>query len=153
MDRFQPFLDELAKVYRFNSLSPDSMGACLISLHENQTSLLFEFDTQLVPNTILISSIVISLPFENRVEILEQCLKGNQLQEETLSCKPDEDLIYLHRRLHPDIQAKELEPILSSFANQILSWRNKIQKMATESPKSHRFPLPPPTFQIPPLKA
>lgn len=152
MNRFQDFLDELAEALQFSSLGPDKWGACLIVMKEEEASLLFEFDDKLVPNTILLSSAIASLPFENRREIFEVCLKGNNKIDETLSCKPDEDVLYLHRRLHPDIRSQELLSLIRIFLEQIKIWRKKMYEMSINPPKPDRYPLPSEPFQIPPFK-
>ncbi len=149
-DPFQLFLNELAEAFEFHSLTPDTEGACLLSLKNAALELLFEFDEQLVPNTILFSTFLCTLPQKNKIDILEACLKGNEQSNATLSCKPDEEVVYLHSRVHPDIRAAELKSWINEFVDQAMAWRKKIEEMEQASPKPHRFPLPPPTFEVPP---
>lgn len=140
---FHRFLEVLADTFDFPNLAPDAHGACLIHQKEHQAYLLFEFDEQLVPNTVLVSSPVLPLPVHNRADILEACLKGNHENLETLSIKNDEGVIYLHRRVHPNIEKEELQHVLDSLLNQIKVWRQKINDLSTQPPQSHRFHLPP----------
>lgn len=145
---FYSFLQELAEALSFPSLVPDNQGACLLHFHEKDHSILFEFDDQLVPNTILMSSPLCLLPEENRLEILESCLKGNQEMDETLSCKPDDFFLYLHRRVYPGIQAAALTPVINAFLSKITLWKEKIAAISKKPPNPHRFPLPPSTFSL-----
>lgn len=152
MNLFQKFLNELAEALQFSSLQPDEAGACLILLRENQAELLFELDEQLVPGTILLSSPLTLIPSQNRIEIYEECLKGNRLLDETLSCKPDEDILYLHRRLNPDIRSENLKHVIVDFLTQLTQWRKKVDELSKRAPKAYRFPLPPEQFQLPPFE-
>lgn len=125
---FQSFLQELAQGLGYGTLLPDEYGGCVVTVDSQE--LLFEFDDKLVPNTVLLSALVSELPTEKRKEVLLECLKANSEMEETLSKKPDEEVIYLHRRLHPDIRAEELKLVSSAFANQIAHWQKKIRLLA-----------------------
>ena len=149
---FETFLQELAKVLQFSTLAPDQNGACLIVMKENKIPLLFELDEQLVPNKILVSSPVISFPIERRAEIYEECLKVNHGIEETISVKPDEDLIYLHRRISYEIQAKELEVIVHGFIKQINMMKGHVEQLLKQPPKHPKFPPPPSSIQVFPYK-
>ncbi len=123
---FQTFLQELAQGLDYGALMPDDSGGCVVNVEDKE--LLFEFDDQLVPNTVLLSAFVCDLPRERRKEILLDCLKANSEIEETLSKKPDEEVVYLHRRLHPDIRADELREVSAAFAKQISHWQQKISQ-------------------------
>lgn len=151
-NEFQNFLNELAEALQFSSLKPDEWGGCMIAFKESHAALLFEFDEQLVPNTVLVSSPICTLPLENRSEIFEACLKANASNEATLSCKPDEDILYLHRRLHPEIRAQELQAALTEFLAQQVKWIQEVEKISKEPPKYFHFPFPPEHLQFPPFK-
>lgn len=148
MSEFEFFLRTVAKAFQFSSLNPDSHGACLIIIKEGQIPLLFEFDKQLLPNTILLSSPVTSITLNNRSELYEALLKENHRIEETLSIKPDEDLVYLHRRFHPEIPPEELEISLHAFIDQILKWRKEIEKIGSTPPSIDKIPAPPATIKL-----
>lgn len=149
MTPFQEFLTQLAEALDFSYLQPDEWGACMIVLKEHEASLLFELDEQLVPNTILLSSPLCPLPYENRIELLEESLKGNLVIEETLSCKPDEDILYLHRRIHPHILAPELKLLIADFLTHLATWRKKLETLAKSPAKPYRYPLSPEQFLFP----
>lgn len=153
MTLFETFLLELAKVLQFSTLAPDAKGACLIIMKEGNIPLLFEFDEQLVPNTILLSCLVSTIPMERRSEVYEASLIGNQTIEECLSVKPDEDLLYLHRRFHPSIQAADLEKLLLSFLENVKRWKGKVDTLAKEPPRLDRLPPHPASIQVFPYKA
>lgn len=138
--RFELFLKELAKVWQFSSLAPDEKGACLISLKEEDLFLLFEYDDQLVPNTVLLSTEIIPFPIVYRSDMYEVCLKGNHSIEETLSVKPDEDLLYLHRRFHPDIDAEDLDPLITSFIHCVKEWRENVARLISKPPRTFQIP-------------
>lgn len=121
---FQQFLQELAQGLGYGTLLPDEYGGCAVTVESQE--LLFEFDDKLVPNTVLLSAAVCELPRERRKNVLLECLKANSEIEETLSKKPDEEVIYLHRRLHPDIRAEELKIVSTAFANRVAIWQKKI---------------------------
>jgi hypothetical protein len=147
---FEKFLQELAKVLHFPQLAPDAHGVCLIIMKEGNIPLLFEFDDHLVPNTILLSSPIIHFAIDHRVEIYKASLIGNTTIEETLSVKPDEDLLYLHRRFHPDIGSSDLETLLQTFLDIAKKWRGKVEQILSQPPQektSHR-----PTIQVFPYK-
>lgn len=148
---FPFFLTELATVLQFSTLAPDENGACLIVMREGDIPLLFEFDEQIVPNKILLSSPLLGFPLDRRAEIYEISLKLNEKIEETLSVKPDEDLLYLHRRIPPEIQAGELEMLLNSFLKQVHAIQKQVEQLLTEPPK--RLQVPPPPSQFFPFRA
>ena len=150
---FESFLLELAKVLQFPTLAPDKNGACLIVMKEGNIPLLFELDEQLVPNKILISTQVSEFPLDRRVEIYEDCLKMNQESEATVSVKPDEDVIYLHRRLAPEIQAPELENVVRTFLEQVHKIESHVEELLKKPPKHPKVPPLPSSIQVFPYKA
>lgn len=135
MTPFETFLVELAKVLEFSLLKPDERGACLILLKESKLSLLFEYDDRYVPNTILISSELFRFPIEHRKTVYAALLQGNHALEETLSVKPDDDLVYLHRRVHPLIESVDLEKVMHSFTENATFWRNKLVELTSQPPQ------------------
>lgn len=148
---FETFLLELAKVLQFTHLEPDAHGACLIIMKEGNVPLLFEFDDHLVPNTILLSSPIAHFPIEHRVDIYEVSLSGNATIEETLSVKPDEDHLYVHRRFHPEIQAADIEKLLEIFLETVKKWKGEVERIVSQPPRgktSH-----PSAIQVFPYKA
>ncbi len=150
---FEAFLLELAKVLDFSTLAPDQNGACLIIMKEGNIPLLFELDEQLVPNKILLSSNVLAFPIERRAEIYELSLKTNDSIEETVSVKPDEDELYLHQRINPEIQAKELEMVLNTFLEQITLLKSAVEKLLQEPVKHPTIPPSPGGINPFPYKA
>ena len=152
MSQFETFLQELAGVFKFSSLKPDSNGACQIVMKEGQIPLLFEFDEQLVPNTILLSCPIAPLPIEHRADVYEASLVGNATLEETLSIKPDEDMLFLHRRLHPQIKAADIEKIIQSFLETVKTWKVRVLEISRQPPRSSKLP-PHPSAIIFPYKA
>ena len=149
---FETFLQELARAMNFTDLKPDGDGACLVVLKEDDIPLLFEFDDQLVPNTILLSAPIETFPSELRAVIYEALLVGNNFIEETLSVKPDEDLVYLHIRLHPASQAPEIQQTLKSFVSNIKEWRQKVETLSNKRASVQKSSIPPPTFKVLPYK-
>lgn len=129
MSRFQKFLNQLAVVLEFTQLKPDKHGACLIIMKANNVPLLFEFDDQLVPNSILVSCPVTSIQYGYENVALTACLKRNELIEETLSKKPDEEQIYLHRRIHPGILSEDLKPIVDHFIETVLASKQELETL------------------------
>jgi len=139
---FETFLLELAKVLNFSTLAPDPQGACLIIMKDGDTSLLFEFDDQLVPNTVLLSSPIAPIPIINRIDVYEAALIGNTSIEDTLSVKPDEDVLYLHRRLHPLMQATDIEQLIRIFLETIEQWKGRIATITTQPSRETFTPFP-----------
>lgn len=148
---FETFLLELAKVMQFSTLAPDARGACLIIMKEGNFPLLFEFDEQLVPNTVLLSSPIAAIPIAHRADIYEASLIGNSAIEDTLSVKPDEDMLYLHCRFHPEIQASEIDERLQFFLATVKEWKGKVEEIATQPPRGDK--TPPYSIQVFPYKA
>ncbi len=140
MSNFQTFLKQLATVLKFTALSADKHGACLVVLKSSNTPILFEFDDHLVPNTILLSTPIVELVEESARAFFKEVLEGNQKMEETLSLKPDERLIYLHRRISPEIEAKELTSIIDYFLKSTLHWKAVFEKLVQEAPKDNKEP-------------
>lgn len=140
MSSFEVFLKELAPLLHFPSLAPDSSGACLIIIKDGEIPLLFEFDDHLVPNTILVSTYIAPIPKEQRALFYAASLNGNCLIEETLSVKPDEEALYLHRRFHPDIQSPHLDQVFQGFLKQAKEWKAKAGLLAKEQPSSMNIP-------------
>lgn len=153
MTSFELFLQELAKVLQFSTLAPDAKGACLIIMKEGNVPLLFEYDEQLVPNTILVSCLVCQIPMERRIEVYDASLIGNASIEESLSVKPDEDLLYLHRRFHPSIQAGDLDKLLKRFLENVKLWKGKVDALSKEPPRSDQLLHHPASIQVFPYKA
>lgn len=136
MKPFEIFLNELGKILELSSLRPDRNGACLIILKEGQISLLFEYDDELVPNTILVTATLLTFSIQYREDIYEFCLKANQTMEETLSVKPDEDALYLHKRIHPDIEKSDLDSVLKSFIENYKILKEQGEKILQNPPRS-----------------
>lgn len=150
--QFETFLLELAQALNFTTLAPDALGACLIMMKEGTIPLLFEFDDQLVPNTILISCPIAAIPISHRLDIYEALLKGNSLIENTLSVKPDEDMLYMHRRLHPEIQAKELKQILHFFLETVKLWKKNVEAILSMPPHNEQTLSHPASIKVFPFK-
>jgi Tir chaperone protein (CesT) family len=151
---FETFLVELAHVLQFSTLAPDARGACLIIMKDGNIPLLFEFDEQLVPNTVLLSSPITTIPDSLRASIYEAILLGNSSIEDTLSVKPDEDMLYLHRRFHPQIQASEIEALLQNFLATAKQWQEKVKTIAAQPRREDKTPPQlPSSIQILPYKA
>ncbi|MCP5469792.1 MAG: type III secretion system chaperone [Chlamydiales bacterium] len=145
MSDFRIFLKQLAKVLQFTALAPDKHGACLVIMKKNNIPLLFEFDDHLVPNTILISTPIIEVALSHEWHFYNETLKGNSLGEETLSLKPDDNLIYLHRRLSPLISAEDLQDILDVFIAKTVQWKECFEKITQE--REPDKPDEPPTLK------
>jgi hypothetical protein len=150
---FEGFLLELARVLYFPTLAPDEQGACLVIIKEGNIPLLFEFDDQLEPNTILLSSPIAAIPPRHRSDIYEALLRGNMVAEDTLSAKPDEELVFLHRRFHPNIQAKEIDFLLQIFLQTVKEWKIKVEAIASQPPKLNQIPSKPTLIKVFPFKA
>ena len=150
---FETFLLELAKVLHFPTLAPDARGACLIIMKDGNIPLLFEFDEQLVPNTVLLSSPITAIPVSHRLDVFEALLMGNSTIEDTLSAKPDEDMLYLHRRFHPEIQSSEIEQLLQTFLQTVKQWQGKVEAISKKPPRADKMPPPPSSIKVFPFKA
>ena len=114
---------------------PDREGACLFHFKEHHLQLFFEYDDSLVPHTILLSCDICLVPLEVMTGILEACLIHNSRSEETLSCRPEDNLLFLHRRIHPKIKAQDLKPLLNSFIDLIKQWKEKVRQQSLAPPK------------------
>lgn len=148
---FSQFLLKLTEVLHFISLEPDDAGACLIKLKQGESAILFEFDDQLPPHTILLSAPLAEIPNQIIPSIYESLLIANSMLDETLSLRPDSALLYLHRRLHPDISSADLTAAVHSFATTEKQWKERITAYVQQ-----RAPLAPkkiPTIPIFPYKA
>ncbi|MFN0065567.1 MAG: type III secretion system chaperone [Chlamydiales bacterium] len=137
---FTTFLSQLADVLQFTALFPDKHGACLVVMKESHLPLLFEFDDRLVPNTILLSTPLSRLTAGHERKFFVESLKGNYLLEETLSMKSDDELFYLHRRLHPEIEAADLKLALDQFITTAKAWREKFEKLGQGEPTDGLLP-------------
>lgn len=135
MTVFETFLQQLAPVLELPSLIPDAHGVCYILMKKEQVSLLFECDDHLVPGTILVSSAIGKIPAQGYETLLKAILQENHNLEETLSCKPDEEILYVHRRLHPDIPAEEMREVLTSFIACISLGQEKLKSCLTPPPE------------------
>lgn len=154
MSPFESFLKELAEVLGFSQLAPDTQGACLIMMKEGHIPLLFEFDDQLVPYTILVSSLIGLIPPKYQADLYEAALIGNETIEQTLSIKPDEDLLYLHQRLQPAMQAPDLEKVLNSFLDTLKIWKETLENITKTPPHEMKKKSSDPSgIQVFPYKA
>lgn len=150
---FKSFLDELAKALDFSVLIPDAQGSCFFELPSQEVELLFEQDTSIVPNTILLSSQITSIPQEIIIAVLEESLIGNFEEENTVSCHPSEPALYLHRRLHQQMSADELKELIEDFVTCIHKWREKIRTLSQNPPATLRIPIPSSRLTLYPFKA
>lgn len=139
------FLTQLAVALEFTALSLDKQGVCLIVMKAHNIPLLFEFDDHLVPNTVLLSTPILPLPHEYEWEAMIKALMGNHMMEETLSLKPDDNILYFHRRMSPHIKAKELKLLIDRFLEQTLKWKGALEDVNFDKPhkeaslKPYRF--------------
>lgn len=129
---FETFLMELAKVVQIPQLIPDSQGACLILLKKTKSTLLFQYDERWLPHPLLISSKVCSFPIELRATLSEESLDANLSSDVIASIHPHEDSVYLHQRIHPSIEAIELEKIVQNFQIEGQKWKDKIAQLYRE---------------------
>lgn len=136
---FDLFLATLAPLLEFPSLHPDSNHACLIAMRETGLELLFTWDDQLVPQTILLSTSLFSIPPGYQEQVYETCLKGNSLIDEILSVHPSEEVVYLHIRIPPSIPQKDLKTLLDRFQQAAFKWKGKLEGLKPD-------PLPQPLF-------
>lgn len=154
MRSFENFLKELAEVLGFSQLAPDIEGACLIVMKEGSIPLLFEFDDQLVPYTILVSSLIGLIPPKYQADIYEASLIGNETIEQTLSIKPDEDLLYLHQRVHPAIHGSDLKNVVYNFLDTFKIWKETIENITKAPPSEMKKKSSDPSgIQVFPYKA
>lgn len=137
---FEEFLKTLASVLDFSQLKPDENGACQIIIKDGNIPILFEWDDELVPRTVLASSLLAAFPLEYRADIYQMCLIANSTQEEILSTKPDEDLVYLHRRFHPEIQKDSLETSIQSFVASSKRAKSLIENLLKNPPQVTQRP-------------
>ncbi|MCH9611044.1 MAG: hypothetical protein S4CHLAM81_13760 [Chlamydiales bacterium] len=129
MSDFSTFLKELSSLLRFTTLSPDRHGACLVVMKSNNLPLLFEYDDHLVPSTILLSTPICEVDPDRERALLRATLTANSQMEETLSVKPDEPVVYLHKRFSPQIEGAELKKQLDLFIESSLYWQNELESV------------------------
>lgn len=140
MSDFHGFLIQLASVLKFTALAADKHGACLVVMKKNNLPILFEFDDHLVPNTVLLSTPIVEIEEASARSFYKTILEGNSKMEETLSLKPDERLVYLHRRISPEINSKELKPLIDYFLKSTLHWKDVFGKLVQEAPHDEKEP-------------
>ncbi len=104
-------------------------------MKEGRIPLLFEYDDQLVPYSILVSTPLYAFPLTHRYGIYQLCLLGNSEMEETLSVKPDEDFLYLHRRIHPEIEASDLDLVIKNFLERVRDWKEQAEILCRQPPE------------------
>lgn len=123
---FQAFLDQIAAIYGLPSLAPDNKGACQLRLHNENLSILFEYDNSVVFNTILLSS-----PLEevhnNSPTLLIESFQHNYLNDEVVSIQPAPSIYFLHRRFDTTIEQEYLQNALASFVHTATLWKNKLK--------------------------
>lgn len=141
---FNDFLKQVAEVFQLKRLEPDSFGVCLIEIKKTHVKLMFEYDEFIVPNTVLLSSPILTFSPHDRHDICVACLKGNAAMDETLSIKIGTDTVYLHQRIHPNVKNNELNLILQSFQKQVQHWKKTLAAIGETTPQSedsfHLFP-------------
>ena len=145
---FQTFLKQLTVVLKFTALSADKHGACLVVMKKNNVPILFEYDGHLVPNSILLSTPIVEIAEANARAFYRKTLESNHKMEETLSLKPDERLIYLHRRVSPEIDAKELKPLIDHFLTSTLHWKEVFEELVQQAPDDKGPSSPPKPYRF-----
>ncbi len=143
---FEYFLLELAQALELKTLAPDAKEACLLIMKEGEVPLLFECDEHLVPNTILASSVVLSFPHERRKEVCMLTLKLNENAQSTASVKPDEDLFFLHLRIHPDVQSADLKGVITEFLRERKGALEQLHQLLQTPAQNEVIPPPPSSF-------
>lgn len=126
---FPAFLHTLAPLLGFATLAPDAHGACLLKIKEGEFSLLFEWDEQIVPRSVLLSSPLFSFPPEKGHALALFSLQRNLSLEETLSLHPEKNLLLLHRRLSPEVDQPELERLLNLFLKTSTLLKQEISRL------------------------
>ena len=134
MSPFEAFLSQLAIVLEFKNLKPDNQGACQILMKKEQVFLLFEYDSIVVPHTVLLSSPLCQINESNQ-NILSQILKKNKNTEATFSLKEADHHIYLHRRLSCTISKEHLKSALNSFLQLIKNFQKDLLSQPAVSKK------------------
>jgi hypothetical protein len=114
------FLQELEKVLQCGSLNVDDNGVCLLSFEKHQLEIMFEPDSEFLPNSVVMTSLLCKVKTKDFKSILE----NNKGIEETLSYLPEEDSLFIHRHLSLDIAEEYLQSSIDSFIEQSIKWRN-----------------------------
>jgi hypothetical protein len=115
MNLFQPFLNELAHVLEFNHLEPDQYGVCLIELKKDPyLLLLFEPDTKIVKDSILISTTIDQPPAFTQ-SFLMWLLSHFSQTPTTISLQFSPASILLHIRVSAHIKHPQLKAVLDFF--------------------------------------
>ena len=132
MSPFETFLKTLASALEFTMLGPDEHGVCLIVTHKR--SVLFEEDRKIVPGTILMSTPLHALSPGHEKLLLTTILQGNSHIEETLSLKPGDETLYLHRRISSNIDSDTLKALIDTFVANAETWSTKLENTTKEHP-------------------
>jgi len=86
-------------------------------------TVVFEFDDQVVPHTILMSAAVGPL-LKDESEFYVRCLEANDQMRPTLSLY--EDTLYLHQRVDPSISVENLKKELEDFKSALTIWKSRV---------------------------
>lgn len=114
-------------------LHPDQHGACLIVMKGSGIELLFELDETVSPGTVLVSTPLSSLRPESRLNMLTSLLTENKQLGPTLSKQTEEDTLYLHQRIHPDIDLPSLTSLIENFLHVVEACQKKLAGVANDA--------------------
>ena len=125
MEEFKVFLTELGRVLETGSLTPDEYGVCLLVFDKHNLEILFEVDSKILPNTVLMTCRLGEVDQENEISVVKEILQANSEIEEVLSYQKEENSLFIHRRLSLDIADEYLKTTIDNFFQQAIKWRKK----------------------------
>lgn len=128
MEIFEDFLKNLSTALSIPSLASDPYGACMLAFDEENLQILFELDSQIVINNVLMSCKVADINATTKIKLAKEILIANGSIDETLSFHPDQDQLFLHRRLYPYTDPDIIRNIVNSFIKRTVEWQSKVKE-------------------------
>lgn len=135
MSNFVDFLQTLAPLLGFKKLRPPQTEALMVLVKASQTQMNVELDQNIVPNTILFSSMIAEVPLSIEKNALPLILKKQQDPFFPLSLHPENSEIHLYTRLSPDIPKELLDEILKAYILKVIESRKFVQSVLQELDK------------------
>ena len=125
MEEFKNFLNELSRILGIGSLTPDEYGVCLLAFDKHNLEVLFEVDSEILPNTVLMTCRLGEIDQKQKISVIKEILQANSEIEEILSYQKEGNSLFIHRRLSMDIADEYMKSTVDNFIKQALKWRKK----------------------------
>jgi len=137
---FKFFLEALSQALELSHLHPSTLGSCSVIAPGN-LPLLFEWDSAIIPDTILVSLPLGPLRADQH-DLVIAMLRANEDLASTLSLQQSDQMVFLHQRLSPTLSSSELKVALHQLLQDAKNWKQTLAThVGQETSTTHIAPI------------